>query len=101
MLIGLKCSNDICGYAYDIAEGEFLENPKAHTNCLVCGSQLKVTNLDEIIKTDIYKKAENNIDKWVKEIGWDNTLDMIQRNKNQACYRIYCEILSKIGFKIV
>lgn len=44
--------------------------------------------------------AEEHLNKWVNEIGWDNTLDLIKRNKDQACYRIYKELLEKRGFKI-
>jgi len=99
-MIRLKCLNEVCEYEFEVSEKEFVENIKYYERCFVCGSQLKVTNLEEIIEWDLYKRAEAYINKWVAEIGWDNVLDMLARNKNQATYRIYKEILNKKGFKL-
>jgi hypothetical protein len=100
-MIKLKCLNGDCNFIYSVSEKEFIEyGQNYHKNCILCGSKLKVDNIEEIIKQDIYKRAEEYIDKWVAEIGWDNTIDLIKRNSNQACYRIYKEILEKRGFKL-
>ena len=101
MLIELKCINENCSFFYSVSEKEFLEYGKIyHSNCMICGSKLEVDNLKEIVEKDLYQRAEDYINKWVVEIGWDRTLDLIQRNKEQSCYRIYKEILEKRGFKI-
>jgi hypothetical protein len=100
MLINLKCINPDCVYHYQISQKELEYNSRLHRKCLICGSKLVVDNLDELVKFDVYKKAENYIKKYVKEMGWDNTIDLIQRNKGQPTYRIYKEILEKMGFNL-
>lgn len=100
MIIKLKCPNNICQYCYELTEEELLDNPQYHRTCPICQSKLAVVNLDEIVEQDLYQQAENYLKQWVQEIGWDNTLDLIQRNRNQACYKIYKEILLKKGFKL-
>jgi len=101
MFIKLKCQNPDCAFTYCITEEEFTEYGEfCHSKCRICNSQLKVANLDEIVEKDLYTQAEQYINKWVEVIGWDNTLDLIIKNKNQSCYRIYKEILQKRGFKI-
>jgi len=99
-MIVLKCSNEYCNYCYKVTPKELENNPQYHSNCLICGSLLKVDNLKEIITKNLYERAEEYINKWVSELGWDRTLDLIAKNKEQACYRIYKEILEKRGFKI-
>lgn len=100
-MIRLKCSNPSCAYCYSVSPKELEEYGKIYHNiCMMCGSKLDVVNLEEIIKLDIYKRAEEYINIWVLEMGWDRTLDLISRNKNQVCYRIYKEILEKRGFKL-
>jgi len=97
-MIKLKCER--CKHQIEITDEELKENGMLYTHCLHCGGKMDVLNLDEIAKKDIYTQAENYIKKWVSEIGWDNTLDLIQRNKDQGCYKIYKEILTKMGFKL-
>lgn len=100
-MIRLKCINrETCGYFYEVTETEFKEHEQSHKFCLICGSKMEVDNLDEIVKKDIYIKAEEYINTWVAKSGWDNTIDLIKRNREQGCYRIYKEILEKKGFKI-
>jgi len=100
-MINLICSNENCKFTYSVSEKEFEEYGKIyHSNCIICGSKLKINNLQEIMKKDLYQRAEDYINKWVAEIGWDRTIDLIKNNKDQACYRIYKEILEKKGFKI-
>jgi hypothetical protein len=99
-MIKLKCVNDKCGFSYEVTKAELEEYSQYHKYCMICGSLLKVDNLEEIIEKDIGCRAEEHLNKWVAEIGWDNTLDLIKRNKDQACYRIYKELLEKRGFKL-
>jgi hypothetical protein len=97
-MVKLKCKH--CKYEYEISEAELKDNGELYRYCIVCGGEIEILNLDELCKNDIYKKAEEYINKWVYEIGWDNVLDLLKRNKNNACYKIYKEILQKRGFKI-
>jgi len=97
MMIKLTCISEVCGYSYSVSETEFRENGLYYVRCLVCGSKNKVSNLEEIVEQDIYKKAEEYINKWFAELGIEGTLEMIERNKEQATYRIYVELLRKRG----
>lgn len=99
-MIKLKCSNDNCNYCYQVTQKELEDNPQYYKVCLICGSRMKIDNYKEIIKFDLYKKAEEYLNKWFTEFGIEGTLELIERNKNQACYRIYKEILEKKGFRI-
>lgn len=102
MMIKLICVNAECKFSYEVSEKELTEYPGYHKNCLVCGSKLEVAkeSLNEIVEKDLYTQANELLDKWVKEIGWDNTIDLIKRHIDQPCYRIYKDILGKRGFKI-
>lgn len=97
-MIKLKCKH--CKYQYEITEAELIEDGEIHKFCFICGGEIEILNLLEIVEKDLYKRAEEYIDKWVAEIGWDNTLDLIKRNKNNPTYRIYKEILDKKGFNL-
>ena len=99
-MIKLVCVNEVCGYSYQVSENELKEYGQYHKQCLICGSKIKVAkeSLDEIVKLDIEQRVKENIDKWLVEIGGDETLSLIQRNKNQACYRLYKAEMIKRGF---
>jgi len=100
-MIKLKCINENCNFSYSVSEKEFLEYGKIyHNRCMICGSKLEDDNLKEIVEKDLYQRAEDYINKWVAEIGWDRTLDLIKNNKNQACARLYFDELKRRGFTI-
>jgi hypothetical protein len=90
-MIKLKCVNNKCAFSYEITSKELEDNPQYHKVCLVCGSQMKVDNLDEIIELDLYKRAEEYIKLWIKELGLEGCIELIERNQDQSCYRIYKE----------
>lgn len=94
-MIKLTCT--ICNYSYSVSEGELLDNPELHQVCLLCGAKLFIENLEEIVKEDIYKRAENYLNKWFAENGIEGTLEILERNKTQPTYKIYVEILRKRG----
>lgn len=94
-MINLKCSN--CNFVYLVSEKDITDYGNF---CIICGNKLQVDNLDEVVKKDIYQRAEEYINTWVKELGLEGCIELLERNKNQACYRIYKEILEKRGFKI-
>jgi len=98
MIIKFYCDKHCADFKKD--ELELIYQQQVFKFCPFCGQKLKIANLDEIVKDDLEKRTKNNINKWFSEIGVDNTLDLIQRNKNNACARLYFEELKKRGFNL-
>jgi uncharacterized protein YuzB (UPF0349 family) len=98
MLIKFSCKKHCADFTKD--EMEIIYQRQSFTHCAFCGEKLYISNLVEIVKRDLEERTKNNIDKWFSEIGVDNTLDLIQRNKNQSCYRLYKEELERRGFNV-
>jgi hypothetical protein len=96
MLIKLECRH--CGEVIEVEEINLIQEPEMYRNCSLCSYKMEVMNLDELIKFDVETQIKMNINKWLKELGGDETLSLIQRNKNQACYRLYKEEMIKRGF---
>jgi hypothetical protein len=101
-MIRLKCISENCEYSYEISENELTEYGQYHKRCLICVSKLKVAkeSLEEIIKKDLYTHAEEYINKWITELGLEGCIELVERNCEQSCYRIYKEILEKRGLKL-
>jgi hypothetical protein len=100
-MIKLRCLNEICEYCLEVSEKEFTDNPQYYVRCLVCGSQLKVVNLEEVIKFDIETQIKENIDKWIKLYGYDYVIDLIKKYKDYyAVGRLYLKELKRRGFTI-
>lgn len=100
-MVKLKCCNKKCNFTYSVSEKEFEEYGRTyHSNCMLCGSKLEIVNLEEIVKKDLYQRAEEYINKWISELGLEGCIELVERNYNQACFRIYKEILEKRGFEI-
>ena len=99
-MIKLKCSNPKCNYSYEITSDELKEDGELHQFCFICGGKIEVMNLSEIIDKDLEIQIKENIDKWLKKLGGDETLSLLQRNKNAPGYRQYREELIKRGFRI-
>jgi hypothetical protein len=100
MDIRFKCENPTCDVEFEKTEEEIRLNPEGLRICWKCGHKLSIINTEEIVETDIDTQVKNNIDKWQKEIGWDNTIDLIKRSGNSAIARLYFEELRKRGFNI-
>jgi len=98
MLIKLECRH--CGEVIEVEEINLIQEPEMYRNCFLCSYKMEVRNLDEVVKFDIYKKAENYLNEWIQKLGLEGCIELIERHKNQACYRIYREILEKRGFKV-
>jgi hypothetical protein len=98
MLIKFYCDKHCADFTKD--ELELIYQGQSFNYCAFCGGRLHIENLVEIVKQDIDTRVRNNIDKWFKEIGADNTIDMIKRNKDQACARLYFDELRRRGFTI-
>jgi len=98
MIIKFTCIK--CGNNFTKDELELIYQGQSFNYCAFCGGKLHIENLVEIVKQDIDTRVRANIDKWFREIGVDNTIDMIKRNKNQACARLYFDELKRRGFTI-
>jgi hypothetical protein len=96
MLIKLECRH--CGEIIEVEEINLIQEPEMYRNCPLCSYKMEVVNLDELVKFDVETQIKMNINKWLKELGGDETLSLIQRNKNQACYRLYKEEMIRRGF---
>lgn len=97
-MIKLKCKH--CKYQYEISEAELQDNGELYRYCLMCGGEIEILNLVEIIAKDLETQIRKNIDKWFKELGIEYTIEMCERNKNNACYKLYKRELEKRGFKL-
>jgi len=98
MIIKFTCNNHCADFQKD--EIELISESRSQRFCAFCGEKLTITNLDEIVAYDIDKRAEEYINKWLKEMGGDETLSLVQRHVSHSCYRIYKEILQRKGFII-
>lgn len=98
MIIKFSCDKHCADFTKD--ELELIYQGQGFNYCSFCGGKLHINNLVEIIQQDLETRVRNNINKWFGEIGVDNTIDLIKRNKNQACARLYFEELKRRGFNI-
>ncbi len=96
MLLKLICKNN---HRLDVPEENFRENPEWYNYCGICGAKFTLYNTEGIVKQDLQQKAKRNIDLWFKTLGIEYTIEIIERNKNQACYRLYREELERRGLK--
>jgi DNA-directed RNA polymerase subunit RPC12/RpoP len=92
MIVILKCQK--CGYEYEKKEEDINIDDVI---CKYCSGRMGVINLKEIVEKDLFVQAEQYINKWFNTLGIEGTIELIERNKNQACYRIYQDILRKRG----
>jgi peptide subunit release factor 1 (eRF1) len=98
-MIKLKCKN--CGYVFEVSQKEFIEHLGLYRFCFLnCGGQIEIENIDELIELDLKERVKQNINKWLVELGGDETLSLIKRNQNQACYKLYKEEMINRGFII-
>ena len=98
-MIKLICQS--CGYSYSVSEAELKDSAEYHSVCLLCGGHIEVENTKEVVQYDVEERVKNNIDRWVKDFGWDNVIDMIKRHSSSyAVGRLYIEELKRRGFAI-
>jgi hypothetical protein len=97
-MIRLKCQH--CKYEYSISEEELRDNGELYKYCFVCGGIVDIINLEEIIRKDIDTEVKDNVDIWFLKLGIEYTLEMIERHKNLAVYRLYKTEIEKRGFKL-
>ena len=97
-MITFKCTS--CFYSYQVSEKELKNNPNYHRKCFLCGGNLEVDNLDEIVREDIEVKIKENVDYWFIKIGIEATMEMLEENKDLAVYRLYKIELKKRGLKL-
>jgi len=98
MIIKFSCKNHCADFDKDEIELQYQNQTFRY--CAFCGEKLQIENLKDIIIYDLRERIKNNINKWAKEMGFDNVIDLIKRNKNQKCYKFYKEELESRGFTI-
>lgn len=99
-MIKLKCSNISCNYIYEVTQKELEDNPQYHRACLICGSKLQVDNLEEIVRLDVEQRVKDYVDLWFRTLGADYTLEMIERHRDLAVYRLYKDEIERRGLKL-
>jgi len=99
MTLKLKCED--CGYSYEVSEAEMLTCGEYHVKCLMCNGIIKVENLDEVVHLDMKKRVRDYVSKYFQTLGIEYTLEMLERNKDQACYRLYKAELKRRGFNVI
>jgi hypothetical protein len=98
MIIKFSCSKHCLDFE---KTEEQLRTERAITHCPFCGEKLHIQNLNDVVASDMNKQVKEYIDKWFKELGIEGTIELVERNKDQAaCYRLYKEELEKRGFKV-
>jgi uncharacterized protein YuzB (UPF0349 family) len=98
MLIKFTCQN--CNNTFEKDELEIIYQDQSFRFCGICGGKLSIQNLKEIMMEEIKERVKNNINKWFKEEGADNNLDLIKRNRNYPITQLYINELRERGFKI-
>jgi uncharacterized protein YuzB (UPF0349 family) len=99
MIIKFYCNNHCGDFTKD--ELELIYQKQSFRYCAFCGEKLIIENLTEIVQQDTKIKVRNNINTWFNEIGVDNTIDLVKRNKNQPCAKLYLDELKQRGFNII
>lgn len=100
-MIKLRCCNSECAFSYSVSEAELKEYGELyHNKCMICGSKLIINNLGEIMEKDIMQKVKENLDKYIGELGIEGAWELIERNKNQACARLYFEEFKRRGINL-
>jgi hypothetical protein len=67
---------------------------------MICGAKLDVVNLEEIVRTDIDTEIRDNVSMWFRTLGIEYTLEMIERHKDLAVYRLYKAEIERRGLKL-
>jgi len=98
MIIKFYCKNHCADFDKDDIELQYQN--QSFRYCAFCGEKLQVENIVEIVIYDLRLRIKNNINKWVKEIGMDNVIDLLKRNKNTPSYKFYKEELESRGLKL-
>lgn len=97
-MIKLKCQH--CKYEYSITEEELRDNGELHKYCFICGGVVDIINLEEITRKDIDTEIKENVDLWFRTLGIEYTIEMCERHKDLAVYRLYKEEIEKRGLKL-
>ena len=96
-MIKLKCLNEQCNYVYQVTSKELEDNPQYHRTCIICGSKIKIDNVEEIVEKDLYYRAEEYLNDYIRTLGIEGALELCERHKDEATGRIYMELLRKKG----
>jgi len=97
MIIKFYCINHCNDFTKTEEE---LQRERVITHCASCGQKLLISNLPDIIENDIYILAEKNLNKYITELGIEGAIELLERNREQSCYRIYKALMEKRGLKL-
>jgi DNA-directed RNA polymerase subunit RPC12/RpoP len=93
MIIQFICKQ--CGNIFDKEEFELIQQGQSFRFCAYCGGKISIKNLDDILKDDLDKRVRNNLDRYMKELGIEGCIELIERNKDIPCARLYIDILKE------
>jgi hypothetical protein len=99
-MIRLICSNKKCAYTYSVSDDEFRMNGKYHSHCLLCGCKNELNNLEEIVASDLDQKVKDNVDTYIKMLGIEGAWELIERNKEHVCSKLYFAELKRRGINL-
>jgi len=97
MKIQFYCDNHCSDFEKN--EKELRNATQSFRYCPYCGLKLKIRNLNNVVEKDLYIRANEYLNKWLNELGIEGTLELIERNKDCACNRIYEDLLKQKGLK--
>ena len=59
----------------------------------------KINSLKEVEK-DLLIQVKENVDKYIKELGIEGAWELIERNSDQSCARLYFEEFKRRGINL-
>lgn len=95
MIIQFRCTQ--CENTFDKEEFEILEQGQSFRFCDICGGKISIINLNEILKDDLDKRVKINLNRYMSQLGIEGCIEMVQRNQNLPCTRLYINILKEKG----
>lgn len=95
MNIRFVCSSCNCDFIK--TDKQLSEEKQSMRFCPYCGCKLRLQNLDEIVKGDILKKVDKNIEEYLNSLGIEGTIELIERNKSLPYIHYFQDNLRKRG----
>lgn len=86
-----------CGNTFEKEEFEIIEQGQSFRFCAYCGNKLSIENLSDVVKDDLDKRVKNNLNRYMNTLGIEGTIELVERNKNIACTRLYIDLLKEKG----
>lgn len=90
MIMLFQCKNN---HSFEVSEEKLRQEGIVMRYCPYCGEKLSIVNIDDVVASDLKKQIADKITLWIKEMGGDEMLSMVERNikhfpdKTQELYR--------------